>query len=89
VVGHNAGIFLRRARSGRGCLTRASVGDRAVAARVGLAWLTVYGLWKVVRRQGKLRPVRVLTASSRRLKPKMWTSAYYRECAASARRTHQ
>ena len=38
MVGRNAGIFLRRARSGRGCLTRASVGGRAVAARVGLAW---------------------------------------------------
>jgi hypothetical protein len=43
VVGRNAGIFLRHARSGRGCSARASAGDRVVAAQVELAWLTVYG----------------------------------------------
>ena len=39
VVGHNVGIFLQRARSGRGCSARASMGDRAVAAQGGLASL--------------------------------------------------
>ena len=39
VVGHNVGTFLLRARSGRGCLARASAGDRAVAAQGGLASL--------------------------------------------------
>jgi hypothetical protein len=39
VVGHNVGTFLQRARSERGCLARASAGDRAVAAQGGLASL--------------------------------------------------
>src|SRR4029077_10750988 len=39
VVSHNVGTFLQRARSGRGCLARASAGDRAVAAQGGLASL--------------------------------------------------
>ena len=37
--GRNVGTFLQRARSGRGCSTRASAGDRAVAAQGGLASL--------------------------------------------------
>ena len=39
MVGHNVGTFLQRARSGRGCLARASAGDRAVVAQGGLASL--------------------------------------------------
>ena len=38
-VGHSAGTFLRRARSGRGCSIRASAEDRVVATPGGLAWL--------------------------------------------------
>jgi hypothetical protein len=41
VVGRNVGTFLQRARTGRGCLARASAGDRAVAAQGGLASLRV------------------------------------------------
>jgi hypothetical protein len=37
VAGHNVGTFLQRARSGRGCLARASAVDRAVAAQGGFA----------------------------------------------------
>jgi hypothetical protein len=37
VAGHNVGTCLERTRSGRGCSARASMGDRAVAAQVGLA----------------------------------------------------
>jgi hypothetical protein len=39
VAGNNVGTFPQRARSGRGCLARASAGDRAVAAQDGLASL--------------------------------------------------
>ena len=41
VAGHNIGTFLQRARSGRGCSTRANAGDRAIAAQGGLASLRV------------------------------------------------
>jgi hypothetical protein len=73
VVGRNAGIFLRHARSGRSGSARASAGDRVVAAQVELAWLTVYGHLKAGPTLGKLRPVRVWTVRSRRLKLKMRT----------------
>ncbi len=41
MVGRNVGTFLQPARSGHGCSTRASAGDRAVAAQGGLASLRV------------------------------------------------
>jgi hypothetical protein len=40
VVGHNVGTCLERARNGRGCSARAIMGDRAVAAQLGLASLS-------------------------------------------------
>ena len=41
MAGRNVGTFLERARSERGGSTRASAGDRAIAAQGGLASLRV------------------------------------------------
>jgi hypothetical protein len=64
VVGRNVGTFPQRARSGRGCSTRASAGDRAVAAQGGLASLRV-ALFAAKGKSGRARAVRAVTAAIR------------------------
>ena len=64
VGGRNVGTFLQRARSGRGCSTRASAGDRAVAAQGGLASLRV-ALFAAKGKSWCARAVRAITAAIR------------------------